>query len=190
MNKNLDLRVQKTYVCLMNALMDILKEKDFEEITVNELCDRALVGRGTFYKHFKDKYEFFSFVLNEMLEHYLREAEAKVDSDDSISYFAAFFEAFIQFIENNRQAFGPLTSQSMTSVMLFSTSDTIAGKLEDKLRRDVKEGHQLAVRPSSAARFLTGAMAQSARYLNEHPTDGKKEELIQDMNVLITKLYL
>ncbi|MCC8141881.1 MAG: TetR/AcrR family transcriptional regulator [Lachnospiraceae bacterium] len=62
MNKNLDLRVQKTYTCLMNARLDLLKEKASEESTVNELCERALVGRGTFYKHFSDKYEIFSFV--------------------------------------------------------------------------------------------------------------------------------
>ncbi len=190
MNKNLDLRVQKTYTCLMNALMDILKEKNFEEITVNELCERALVGRGTFYKHFKDKYEFFSFVLGEMLDHYLLKAEENVDGSDPISYFEAFFKAFIQFINGNRKSFGPLTSQSMTSVMLFSTSDAISGRLEEKFRMYANEGHFLAVRPSSAARFLTGAMAQSARFLSEHSTEAKEEELVEDMNFLIRKLYV
>ncbi|MCD8131848.1 MAG: TetR/AcrR family transcriptional regulator [Lachnospiraceae bacterium] len=189
MNKNLDLRIRKTYMCLMNALLELLKEKNFEEITVNELCDRALVGRGTFYKHFTDKYAFLSFVLNEMLNHYIERAEDESNSPDPRSYYIAFFKAFLQFMEKNTESFGPLTSSSMTAVMLFSTSDAISGKLEEHFRGDVAAGHVLSVRPVYAARFLTGAMAQSARYLVEHPTEAKRDEIVESMSILIGKLY-
>ncbi len=189
-NKNLDLRVQKTYSCLMNAMLDLLKEKDFENITVNELCERALVGRGTFYKHFADKYEFFSFILNEMFEHFMAEAEENTDESDPRSYYNAFFEAFIQFIEKNNQLFGPPSSNSMISVLLFSTSDSISQKLEEHFLTDVKNGCSLSIRPISAARFLTGSMAQSARYLIAHPDEAQKDELVEDMKVLIDRLYM
>ncbi len=189
MNKNLDLRVRKTYASLMNTMLELLKEKDFEEITVNELCERALVGRGTFYKHFSDKYDFFSFVLREMLDHYLQEAEEKTKEDDPCSYYVAFFEAFMQFIEKNNEMFGPPSSSSMISVLLFSTSDTISQRLEEHFKADVKAGHPLAISPTSAARFLTGAMVQSARYRVAHPDEANKKKLIKDMRVLIEKLY-
>lgn len=189
MNENLDLRIRKTYVCLMNALLELMKEKNFEEITVNELCDKALIGRGTFYKHFTDKYAFLSFVLNEMLNYYLNEAEKEASSPDPRSYYIAFFKAFLQFVEKNMESFGPLTSSSMTTAMLFSTSDAISDKLEKHFREDVAAGHVLSVRPVYAARFLTGAIAQSARYLVEHPNDAKRDEIAEDMNTLIGKLY-
>lgn len=189
MDKNLDLRIRKTYMCLMNALLELLKEKSFEEITVNELCDRALVGRGTFYKHFADKYAFLSFVLNEMLNHYIEKAEEESNSPDPRSYYVAFFKAFLQFVEENTESFGPLTSSSMTVVMLFSTSDAISDKLEEHLRGDAAAGYVLSVRPVYAARFLTGAMAQSARYLVEHPTKAKRDEIVENMSILIGKLY-
>ena len=57
MEKNTDLRIQKTYLALQNAFVALLEEKRFEELTVNELCDRAMIRRTTFYKHFGDKYE-------------------------------------------------------------------------------------------------------------------------------------
>ncbi len=189
MNKNLDLRVQRTYSCLMNALLELLKEKDIEEITVNELCERALVGRGTFYKHFSDKYEFFSFVLEEMLAHYIAVAEEGMDESDPCSYYMAFFEAFIEFMEKNNESFGPPNSRPMISIMLFSTSDTIAQKLEERFREDVDAGHRLVMSPASAARFLTGAMAQSARYLIGHPKEARKKDLVADMRILIQQLY-
>lgn len=173
----------------MNALLDLLKEKDSEEITVNELCERALVGRGTFYKHFSDKYEFFSFVLNEMLDHYMEEAEAQSDDDDPCAYYLAFFEGFLQFMQKNNESFGPPTSRSMISVMLFSTSDSIARQLEQHLRLDQEEGRTFSIQPSSAARFLTGAMAQSARYLLGHPEEANKKQLVADMRLALEILF-
>ncbi len=189
MNRNLDLRVRRTYSCLLNAMLDLMKEKNLEDITVNELCERALVGRGTFYKHFSDKYEFFSFALGEMFEYNLEEAENGINDSDPRSYYTAFFRAYIQFIETNRDSFGPLTSSSMTAVMLFSTSDTLSKRLENHFRKNIQDGCSLCLSPTAAARFLTGAMAQSARYLIEHGEAPGKEDLVSNMSILIDKLF-
>lgn len=48
------------------ALIDILKKKDFEFITVKEICKRAGVNRSTFYLH----YETISDLLTETIEYY------------------------------------------------------------------------------------------------------------------------
>ncbi len=189
MNKNLDMRVRRTYSCLLNAMLELLKEKSFADITVNELCARAIVGRGTFYKHFSDKYEFFSFALGEMFEYNLEEAEKEINDRSPSSYYIAFFRAYIQFLETNRESFGPLTSSSMTAVMLFSTSDKLSQKLETHFRKNIDEGYSLCLSPTAAARFITGAMAQSARYLIEHGEDPVKEELLENMSILIAKLF-
>ena len=47
-----DLRIQKTYAALTRAFTDLLKVKSFEQITVRELCDAAMVRTATFYNHF------------------------------------------------------------------------------------------------------------------------------------------
>ncbi len=188
-NKDLDLRVRRTYACLLNAMLELLKEKTFEDITVNELCERAMVGRGTFYKHFSDKYEFFSFALGEMFGHYLEEAEAGINDNDPRSYYTAFFDAYIQFIKTNSEYFAPLTSSSMTTVMLFTTSDSLSQKLETHFQGNVDAGHPLCISPTAAARFLTGAMAQSARYLIEHREDAAQEDLEANMKILVDKLF-
>ena len=53
-----DLRIVKTKNALYLALVDLMKDKTFEEIKVSEICNKALVNRSTFYAHFDDKYEF------------------------------------------------------------------------------------------------------------------------------------
>jgi AcrR family transcriptional regulator len=55
-SKPLDLRIRRTYKYLWEALIYLMVERDFESITVTDICERAMVHRTTFYKHYEDKY--------------------------------------------------------------------------------------------------------------------------------------
>ena len=85
-----DLRIQKTYAALTRAFTDLLKAKSFEQITVKELCDAAIVRTATFYNHFSDKYEFADFVIRDTLQRYHR-------SDEDLSSLSgqAYYEKLI-----------------------------------------------------------------------------------------------
>ena len=66
MEQKTDLRILRTYRSLNEAFTGLMEEKRFEDITVGELCERAMIRRTTFYKHFADKYEYFTFYIKEM----------------------------------------------------------------------------------------------------------------------------
>jgi AcrR family transcriptional regulator len=51
----IDRRVQRTLQSLRTALLELIKEKDYDEISIEEITERANVGRTTFYLHYKDK---------------------------------------------------------------------------------------------------------------------------------------
>jgi len=53
--RKVDRRVQRTRQALFAALMALLMEKNYADITVADIADRANVGRATFYLHYKDK---------------------------------------------------------------------------------------------------------------------------------------
>jgi len=50
-----DRRVRRTRTALLDALLTLMVEKGYEAVTVQDLIDRADVGRSTFYAHFTDK---------------------------------------------------------------------------------------------------------------------------------------
>lgn len=54
-NEKIDRRVMRTRRVLSEALISLIIEKGYEEITVQHIIDRANVGRSTFYSHFLDK---------------------------------------------------------------------------------------------------------------------------------------
>src|SRR3954452_8603828 len=53
--KKEDRRIQRTRQLLLQALFSLIQEKGFDAVTVQDIIDRANVGRSTFYVHFVDK---------------------------------------------------------------------------------------------------------------------------------------
>lgn len=63
-----DRRVQRTRQALRRALVDLIVEKGYERVTVQELADRANVGRTTFYAHYCDKNELLEKSVERLLD--------------------------------------------------------------------------------------------------------------------------
>jgi AcrR family transcriptional regulator len=54
-DKKLDRRVQRTRELLRSALMQLVQEKGYDAITIEEITERANLGRTTFYLHYQSK---------------------------------------------------------------------------------------------------------------------------------------
>lgn len=65
---NTDRRILRTRDTLGDALFSLMHEKNFDEITVQDLLDRAGVGRATFYAHYRDKDDLFLSDVETFLE--------------------------------------------------------------------------------------------------------------------------
>ncbi len=53
---DLDPRIRRTRQLLFRALAELLMEKSFDEISVQDIAERSTVNRATFYDHFTDKF--------------------------------------------------------------------------------------------------------------------------------------
>ncbi|MBV8630069.1 MAG: TetR/AcrR family transcriptional regulator [Silvibacterium sp.] len=68
-HRKLDARTRRTRTLLGDAFLRLIMEKPIEDITVQEVLDRAGVGRSTFYLHFRDKNDLLLSQLERFLEH-------------------------------------------------------------------------------------------------------------------------
>ena len=66
--KKEDRRIQKTKAAISAALFDLLEEKDFDQISINDIADRANVNRGTIYFHYADKFDLLDKIIEDRLE--------------------------------------------------------------------------------------------------------------------------
>lgn len=62
-----DMRVKRTKQNIINAFIALTKEKDLDAITVQEIADKAMVNRATFYAHYRDKQDLYDQVFNQAI---------------------------------------------------------------------------------------------------------------------------
>jgi len=122
MENSLDLRIQKTYESLITSLLELLKEKSLDKITVNELCQKARIRRPTFYKHFNDKYDFFNFTVQSLQEHYIAQVDQESDDKHPVSYFSTLFQTMIDATDEYQKVLLPLQIDA-ASFLVFETAD-------------------------------------------------------------------
>lgn len=88
-NKKDDLRVFKTQKALLLAMSRLLKIRNFNQITVNNLCEEAMISRTTFYSHYKDKYDLLKFWLEDIKAEITWEEYVYKDVEKSINGFVS-----------------------------------------------------------------------------------------------------
>jgi AcrR family transcriptional regulator len=69
MSKKIDPRVKRSRLMLRTALIQLIDEGNYDEITVQQIADRAGLNRATFYLHYKDKHDLLQQSIDEELDH-------------------------------------------------------------------------------------------------------------------------
>jgi AcrR family transcriptional regulator len=72
--KQTDPRVQRTRKLLQDALLELLAEKSFDAINVQDIANRSTLHRTTFYAHFVDKFDLFAAYTRDWFRQALRDA--------------------------------------------------------------------------------------------------------------------
>ena len=90
-NKKTDARVRRTREALGDALVALMQEKPFETITVQDVLDRAKVGRSTFYSHYSDKDDLLMSDAEEFFEALSMALSAHGDKSDRVFPVQEFF---------------------------------------------------------------------------------------------------
>lgn len=104
--KKTDRRIRKTKAQLRSGLLELLKDKKIQDITVQELVDKVDINRSTFYLHYKDIYDLLEQIekdYNEdftsfMKSHIPEKGTANVSEDEIIRSFVDYFN----FLKDNK----------------------------------------------------------------------------------------
>lgn len=156
----MDLRVEKTYRSLTNEFMGLLEEKSFEDITVAELCDRAMIRRTTFYKHFADKNEFLIFFVKEIRNEFAQRVESENhDSNDVIENCVNMLNETLRFLEDHRKLVDNALSSRSASVILEALGDVIRGDILKGLISN-KEDKRSENEKRMLATFVSGGITK------------------------------
>ena len=115
-----DRRITKTRKAIYAAFLQLLNQKNFETITVQEIIDLADVGRSTFYSHHESK-ELLLDELCRYLFHHLFEREKNISIEAYLTHI------FLHFKKN----------QDHVTSLLFSKNDYFLRQLQKELEHHV-----------------------------------------------------
>lgn len=122
--KTADLRVKRTHKLLYNALLDLMEKHPFENITVKQICDLAMVHRTTFYTHFQDKFDLLSRAMQQIAD----------------EEFKGFVDASFSPADNFRELFSlAMKHKKLFSILLDDERDSLRNLLRREMGRGMKE---------------------------------------------------
>ena len=186
--KKVDRRVQKTKSTLTRVFRELLEEKSFEDITVNELCDRAQIRRATFYKHFNDKYDFLTAVIHNLRLEYDNRFWASSKPQSTSEYFSNYVKCIVHFVNDYDKTFEKLMKSDISNYLISVFMEENHRYTTESLTRAVENGMRLPVSPDVMASMLTGGVGQIIlRWLKS----GKQkpiDELFSEISAIIAHL--
>lgn len=144
-----DRRTRRTRHKVSGALVDLIKEKRFDDITVQNLIERAGVGRSTFYTHFRDKEDAFEHQwkqFNQMLADKINWDKAGKDS-----FFPVTF--FFQHLQEAQTFYRGLVRSGKIDAIFKSGVAYLSHNIEAALRKKFTT-HQIAIPVSVLSHYL------------------------------------
>jgi AcrR family transcriptional regulator len=152
-----DLRVRRTHKLLWEALMAELSERTFEEITVTDICERAMVHRTTFYKHYEDKYALLEQGIRQMYDDLLAEEEHKPPSAYSVEHPPPYFIRLFEHAEQHQHFYKLMLCGEGIGHFQKLVKEYIAEVVSAKVRELPPANQHPTVPPAMHAHFVAGA---------------------------------
>ena len=161
----MDIRVSRTYKMLVDAFEELASEKNMEDISVSELCERSTIRRNTFYRHFNDKYTFIGFYLQTLAERFMVEAETGYNLEALSDYASHMHKALIRFMESHQKSMKYVMGQkvpvSTIDMIIKHISEGIIMRAEHGL---VHDGHTLGKPIELLGYFYSAGMLHTLRW--------------------------
>jgi AcrR family transcriptional regulator len=112
-----DRRVRRTRELLRNAFLSLLAEKGYDRMTVQDILDRADVGRSTFYAHYRDKEDLLLAGFEDIRTALATERNASDGQPGADVELLQPVLAVFRHVERHRQFWGPLSRKGGADVI-------------------------------------------------------------------------
>lgn len=130
--EQVDRRVRRTKKSLEDALIALTLEKEYDDITIQEITDRADIGYRTFFRHYSDKDELLKDVLStsmmELRESMVPPQSEQFDSPNVIAFDLKDSALLFRIIQKNSDLYRVLMRSErniVESVMAFAVQELV-----------------------------------------------------------------
>ncbi len=147
-----DRRTQRTRQTLSDTLIALIQEKRYEAITVQDICDRANVGRSTFYAHYQDKDDLLASNFSDAMKSL---AQPFTYRDGQLIFpLMPLFE----HVQSHQELYKALLWSGGMDVLLRAGQKQWSQQIEQYMKALMKDGQQPAVPIPVIAEYVAGSL--------------------------------
>jgi len=157
-----DRRSQRTRRLVSAAMMELLIEKRYSAITVQDLLDRAGIGRSTFYAHYYDKNDVLESVVEQMLTSFRQRLSQREPGQGIVPSLEVFRHAW-----ERRATFQAIASGQAIERLLETAQALLSRNIEQALARAYPVVAADATPLPVVAQYLSGAFLNLFRWWME-----------------------
>lgn len=168
-----DRRVQRTRRALRDALIAVILERGWDSTSIQTVCERADVGRSTFYTHFADKEELLLFGFDDLRK------ELRAASGASATPLG-FARGLIEHAYEQRRLFRAVIGKRSGQAIQARFRQLVLGLVRDDLAP-----HTSARTLEPAAHFVAGAFVELLTWwidTRDAPTASELEAMFHQMS--------
>lgn len=183
-----DRRTQRTRKMLEDALLALIEEQGYDSITVQQITNRANIGRATFYLHYKDKEQLLLTTL-QALHNDLEKQLSPLTFEDLTAENSRLITTVFQHVAEHHYLYRVLLSERGAAFARHSLTTYITRQAE---RYGVigllstLEGFAPAVPLSLLAEYVSGTIISTVSWWLDHGMQKTPEEMGQIVHQLCT----
>jgi AcrR family transcriptional regulator len=174
-----DRRSQRTYLLVSTAMMELLSETPYDAITVQDILDRANIGRSTFYAHYYDKEDVLASITEQMLDLF---SQGMQQTEDRLELLPGL-ELFRHAKQMQKQLQVLLKGYS-GEVLLKTTQALLSKNIEQNLTSALTEKRSPTVPLEVVSQYLAGAFLNLLKWWIEAEmpySPERMDEMFQQM---------
>jgi AcrR family transcriptional regulator len=159
MAKKEDRRVQRTQRSLQAALVSLIQEKGFETLSVQDIIDRANVGRATFYAHFHNKEDLLVSGFDDLKASLKeRQRQALLSGDPAEKEVFAFSLEMFAHANAHRDVFRAMVGKQSGTVVQQLLHKILLDLVRDDVKTVIPRRDGNAMRTEALAQFIAGGL--------------------------------
>lgn len=183
MDKKIDKRILKTKKNLYEGLLEVMKNKEFEEIKVSDICEKALTNRSTFYDHFSDKYELLTSLIEDLKKELKDTLENNIKQTTSLKeYYMMIIKILLNHISSNIDIYNSILKKNNNSIVMDMMYETIYKDIEKEIEKYEKNN---SIPAEIITKFYVTAVSNICLDFIRYPKKYKKDNIINYLEILI-----
>lgn len=155
---------------------------------MNELCDEATIRRATFYKHFADKYDFFSFFIRQKQDQFISQAKEETPPNGIYAYTLYLSQRSILYFKEHESLIQNILKSDMSASPLDIFNEEIHSNILSNLKEHQQRSCTFSVSPELLASFLSGGIFSTIRNSVLQPQLFNTDTIMENMSKVLTCL--